>query len=317
MSIMNLHEKIKPLLRSDGKLNNWYTRKMTPELENEIVLAVPKCEGSLPEKIYWVMSGRNDYPVCECGKRIMTYRANLQDYAAFCSKECMKRFNGSRISKAHQSRTDEQWASSTSAAKATRYEKYGTFNSPKWHASILETYGVTNISQIHSVKEKKKATMLKNHGAEHWFQTEAGKAYVQEHNRTMNRNQTPQQLEKWFKSCKNRKGYTLPSGKVILVQGYENLALDLLLQLYNENEIVSGVTEVPIIRYEINGRSHRYFPDFFIPSENLIVEVKSTYTYMLHRETVLLKMNETLNNGFRFMFLIFDGHGNIYAPDAL
>ena len=35
---------------------------------------------------------------------------------------------------------------------------------------------------------------------------------------------------------------------------------------------------MPAIWYEMDNIKHRYYPDIFIPCENRIIEVKSTYT---------------------------------------
>jgi DNA-directed RNA polymerase subunit RPC12/RpoP len=75
------------------------------------------------------------------------------------------------------------------------------------------------------------------------------------------------------------KDYTLPSGKVIKIQGYENMALDELVQHFSEDDLVTKRTEVPEMKYELNGKIGSYFPDIYIKSENLIIEVKSSWTY--------------------------------------
>lgn len=71
------------------------------------------------------------------------------------------------------------------------------------------------------------------------------------------------------------KQYILPSGKSIRVQGYENDFLDYIFKnnLLREDEVCFTA---PRIKYDTN---RHYYPDFFIPKYNLIVEIKSNYTF--------------------------------------
>jgi len=107
------------------------------------------------------------------------------------------------------------------------------------------------------------------------------------------------------------KKYTFPSGKEILLQGYELVSIDKLLtgntdnrsrikRPLTEDEIIAGDRElIPCIRYiSEDGRNRRYFPDFFIPHENLIIEIKSIYFYNIaHNKNYLkfVKTSETYN----------------------
>jgi len=54
----------------------------------------------------------------------------------------------------------------------------------------------------------------------------------------------------------------------------------------------------------LDQKKHRYYPDFYIPSKNLIVEVKSKFTYEGNIQTNLLKMKACLDSGFDYRFMI-------------
>jgi predicted AAA+ superfamily ATPase len=112
--------------------------------------------------------------------------------------------------------------------------------------------------------------------------------------------------EKWMKSCKNYKFYSLPSGRQVKIQGFENLALDILLKRYSEDQIVLTKEHIPTFKYQRDGINHTYFPDVYIPHENLIIEVKSKYTFNLHKEVNILKMNSVKASGYLFKFMMFD-----------
>ena len=102
--------------------------------------------------------------------------------------------------------------------------------------------------------------------------------------------------------------YTFPSGKIATLQGYEPIAIDILLKTYNENDILVESKEIEYrigkIIYNANGKLHRYYPDVYIISENNIVEVKSKYTYLQNLEINNLKQNACINAGFNFEFMI-------------
>lgn len=114
-------------------------------------------------------------------------------------------------------------------------------------------------------------------------------------------------IEKQFKSYNfTYKKYIMPSGKLVNYQGYENIALDELLKQYNEDEIISIRQSVPSIQYIQNNKKHYYYPDIFIPKDNLIIEVKSTYTYKLHLIKNILKALSVRKNGYNFELWIYD-----------
>jgi hypothetical protein len=118
-------------------------------------------------------------------------------------------------------------------------------------------------------------------------------------------------LHKAFTNSKKFKDYILPSGKVIKIQGYENIALDELLQKYLESDIHTGKYTPRIKYYKQETQSeHMYFPDIFIKSINKIIEVKSTWTYKKELDVNTLKGNACKNNGYNFEFWIYDNKLN-------
>ena len=58
------------------------------------------------------------------------------------------------------------------------------------------------------------------------------------------------------------------------------------------------------IDYFFEGKKRKYFPDFIIKEKNIVVEVKSLYTYEIEREQNEAKKEATINSGFNFMFII-------------
>jgi hypothetical protein len=108
-----------------------------------------------------------------------------------------------------------------------------------------------------------------------------------------------------LQKLKSRKPYTLPSGRIIKVMGYENLFLDFVFNnhILHEDEIVYSV---PSIQYTENKIKRRYIPDFYIPKYNLIVEIKSLYVIKRYGGVcnLLCKRKGVLNTGFDFCLVI-------------
>ena len=182
----------------------------------------------------------------------------------------------------------------------TNLEKYGCEYvlqsnevKEKRRLSNLEKYGVENITQVFEMKEKTKKTCLKKYGVEYAIQC-------------------PKIMEKNVKMSYYLKNYTLPSGNIIKIQGYEHYALDELIQNnINENEIVTGSKNVPEIWYfDKFGKKRRHFVDIFIPSENKCIEVKSTWTLKKQKDIVFLKQNSALDLGYLYEIWIYDSKGN-------
>ena len=116
--------------------------------------------------------------------------------------------------------------------------------------------------------------------------------------------------EKSSKNSKRFKDYKMPSGEVRRVQGYEPFALDELLKSYTENQIKTSRKDVPRIQYLLDDKKRYYFPDIFIPHENKIIEVKSTYTIQCYPKMIEAKGQACKNKGFIYEIWTFDEKGN-------
>ncbi len=102
--------------------------------------------------------------------------------------------------------------------------------------------------------------------------------------------------------------FEFPSGKIARVQGYEPRVLTKLVIDYDEDDIIVGVqniiNEIGFFHYNYKGKTHRYYPDIYIKSENKVIEVKSTYTFNKEKEKNLLKRESVLNKNINFKFII-------------
>ena len=206
------------------------------------------------------------------------------------------------------------------------FEKYGVKNvsqlesvKKKRKLKFLETLGVEFPSQSEEVKQKTRENNLEKYGFEYPHQTKevqekiqkSCKKYWMENYGVENATQVPKFFEKSQINSRKLKSYSFPSGKEVKIQGYENYALDLLLKSYTEDEIIVGAGLVPIILYEYEDKNKRYYTDIYIPKNNLMIEVKSDYTMEKELEKNLAKRKASIEQGYDFQFWIFDRKQNL------
>lgn len=114
-----------------------------------------------------------------------------------------------------------------------------------------------------------------------------------------------------FKMPKFKKYHTYqyPSGKEIIVQGYEDLALDFyILKNYDEYDIENSIIFMNTLNIKyigIDGVNHRYIPDFYIKSQNLIIEVKSEFTFYTDLDKIERKCKAAIDKGYNIFVLVF------------
>lgn len=114
-----------------------------------------------------------------------------------------------------------------------------------------------------------------------------------------------------------KKVYNLGSRQVE-VQGYEPFAIDYLTKDQGIKPICIKVgVEVPVIRYKTKlllsnspyFKDRLYFPDLYLPKYNLIIEVKSPYTFLTQLPNILEKREATLHKGYRFHIMVMSKLG--------
>lgn len=112
-------------------------------------------------------------------------------------------------------------------------------------------------------------------------------------------------LDNCIKKQYNLKNFTFKSGSTIQVQGYEDLALKILVENYNEQEIVINRKNIPCFNYVFKNKHKKYLPDIYIPSENKIIEVKSSRTFDIMKIQNIIKALSVRKAGYDFEFWIF------------
>ena len=182
---------------------------------------------------------------------------------------------------------------------ATNLVRYGAEN-PQQNKEIhmrtmetnLERYGAKCLLSLEEFKEKSRQTNLRKYGFEHHMQN-------------------PECAEKNLTSAYKTKQYTLPSGKVINYQGYENFGLDDLIfnEKIDENDITTKRIDVPEIwYYNKQGKRCRHYVDIFIKSQNRCVEIKSTWTNQ-EKNSVYEKQAAAIEQGYLYDVWIYSEKG--------
>lgn len=102
------------------------------------------------------------------------------------------------------------------------------------------------------------------------------------------------------------KKHKLPSGKIIQLQGYEPQFLDYVFDNGVLLESDFQFNKRPRIKLSDSNmvKAKHYYPDFYIPKYNLIVEIKSTYTLQRDLATTMLKENKTREVGYNFIMVM-------------
>lgn len=273
-------------------------------------------------------------------------QSNLENYGVknvFESKEIREKIKCTLIERygvEHYTQTEE----CREKTKETNQQRYGVDYpnqldeiKEKMKDTILQRYGVEHYSKTDDWKEKTKETILQRYGVDHYSKTDAYKEKIINTNMqrygVSNSNKTkktrdkikatclarygvehPQQCqeiaEKTQKNAKKYKEYIMPSGTIRKVQGYEPFALDELIKIYQEDNIITDRKEIPRITYMINDKKKYYFPDIFIKNINTIIEVKSTWTYQSKKDNVHEKESATKMAGYKYEIWVYDCKGN-------
>lgn len=83
-----------------------------------------------------------------------------------------------------------------------------------------------------------------------------------------------------------------------------------MITLYDEEDIVVGCDRLPPIWYNNpeTKRKSRYFPDAYIISENMVIEVKSWWTFKKDYDNNIAKFKRIVAMGFKMVLYICNKH---------
>ena len=258
--------------------------------KDQIVKEIPQISGTLKEDIFLYYYNMNEIPKCLCGRN-RKYRGFSIGYDELCCKKDCKIWKDKKQSNANKT-YDKKYGCHPMQTKETK----NNFN-----LSMIKKYGVKCITTY-----KINNGTFKSNFATESAQQKIIKTFKEKYG--CHPMQTAEIMDLQKNNSKLFYDYILPSGKIIRLQGYEGKVLDSLLLKYKESNILVSVKDINkklgYIEYEENGKIRKYYPDFFVISENKIYEVKSSWTYKINKVENELKRQACLNKGLSFEFII-------------
>lgn len=158
----------------------------------------------------------------------------------------------------------------------------------------IEKYGTDNPSKSDIIKDRIVQSNRDRHGVDYIMQS-------------------PEMFRKAQQSSFQRREYISPYNQVFNIMGYEDVFLDSFFKEHgNETEIYGGEDDrIPIIAYKFEGVSRKYYPDFFIPSLNQLVEIKSIYLYDKDHEQISAKGEAVKAMGYKYKLIVFKNRREI------
>jgi hypothetical protein len=241
-------------------------------------------------KIYHFITDTKEIPKClACEKQVKHFKCISTGYSRHCSKKCINNSVDTRTKtintciKKYGIKNGGGSKDSLEKIKRTNLERYGLeYNGAveefkiKRSKTNLEKYGTTIASKSQIVKDKAKKTIA-NKFKNGWISTGL--------------------------KIKHYKGSNL------YYQGSYELNF---LNLCEELGIIKDISRGPSIEYRMDNpnNSKTYYPDFHYKPLNLIVEIKSSYTYWKDFDKTQMKMFSTILNGFDFLFIVDNDFSN-------
>jgi len=206
--------------------------------------------------------------------------------------------------------------------KNTMFKKYGV-SYPLQNKEImnnlektcLKKYGFKNCLLNNEIKIKVKDTMKNKYGVEYALQNDEIKNKIKETCLKKYGFENPMQnkeiAQKSSQNCYKPKLFIFPSGNEIKCQGYEPFALEELIKNKEENDIITGCKNVPMIWYnDETGKKHRHYVDIYIPSQNKCIEIKSTWTIKKKKSYIFEKQIAGKELGYNYEIWVYDSKGN-------
>jgi hypothetical protein len=256
----------------------------------------------------------NNENLCKlCGKN-NKYKGLVCGYTEGCCKEHgLKLANEKRketLLKTYGVENNFQRKDSKEKMKQTWLKKYGVDNPnksrivrDKIEKTNKEIYGSACSLANKDVRKKAEETCQKNYGAKNPFASEIIKQHLKEiFIEKYGVENVLQNKDIFDKAFKTRILIKLYKDTKILYQGsYE---YDFLEKFY---KFFSDIENGPSLKYFTDNKNKVYHSDFFIPSLNLVIEIKNHYLLEKYRDEILIKGETTKMLGYDYI-LIVDKH---------
>jgi len=271
---------LKNALTKIGKINHHFINRLNNYEIEEIIYLTKFCPKDTPIKIRikMIIYGINEYPKCiVCYNPVRPHFKGLH-LLETCSKECDYEI---RVNKTKESN--------------------------------LKNYGVKSTNQLKTVKQKQKQSMVENHGSEYYVSTKdfikkSDKTKLEKYNnpKFVNHKKSMKTKlerygdknynnhEKYIETCIERYGvehvmqdkevFEKQQSKCYGSKRYKHLyyrgSYELLfIKEFEKRFPITDLDNCFSVRYDMDGKTKIYFQDFLIKPKNLIIEIKSMWTY--------------------------------------
>jgi len=162
----------------------------------------------------------------------------------------------------------------------------------KTKRTCLERYGNENYNN----QEKSKQTCLKNNGVKYIF---SDKEYMK---KCITKKYGVENVmhDKTIFNRQQISGFKAKKFRDISIYYRGSYELDFLENFYDKIEIKQGLT----FKYIFENKNRIYHSDFYIPSKNLIIEIKSSYYFKKYNDLCSAKQKACIKQGYMYLFII-------------
>ena len=162
--------------------------------------------------------------------------------------------------------------------------------------TMMDRYGVENPIQNENIHQKMKNTMMDRYGVERFLSnsSEMKKSIQKKYNVDY------AQQDRKIHETQQKAGFKIKIFKNTIILYRGSYELDFLEKFYT---IYPDLINANSIKYRYKSKNRIYHPDFFIPSLNLIIEIKNSY--LLKRDYKIIKAKEkaVINSGFKYIII--------------
>lgn len=228
-------------------------------------------------------------------------------YQTYCSRKCFKQ-DFSDIKTINNPMHSKEAKQHQRETNLKRYNVTQNTKRPEIKQQIIDTnkkvYGVENVSQDPTIKAKalksRETTNMKNHGVKSSLSVPYVKTKIKRALMINHGVESPMQNQEIFnKAQKTRFLLHKFKDKNLFYQGsYELHFLDTFFDKFPD------ITRGPSIKYMFDNKIKIHHPDFYIPSLNLIIEIKNSYLYKRYYDSIKAKEKGALKMGYDYIVII-------------
>lgn len=266
--------------------------------------------------------------ICDKETRIKktTYTKSLKKHNYYCCQKCaIDKIIKTNLEK-YGMKNVFQLKEIKNKIKTTNFINLGVENpqqndkvKKKTKKTNIEKYGTEYTFQSKEIKDKIKNTLLNKYGVEHPMESEEIKNKIKKTNLDRYGFESPAKnndvREKTKKTCLEKYGVENPMQND---EVFEKQLKSCYCNLYFKKLKYRGLYELDFIKkyeyldisnyksidYVFGDKKRKYFPDFYYEEGNLIIEIKSDYTYNKFLEKNLAKQKACVDQGYNFIFVI-------------